>query len=381
MNSLEAYKDQCYNIGSPTPNPRKTPLSNLPRSLDSDFEFASVKSPSSSKKRLGTCEKSKIPLVASTRKRKSMSQDCTKSDSPVKKPRMMSSDEVSSFFEASMSKYMTGLSSKLDKVVEDNQAANLSMKNHVTGLEDQIKNLQASMAINQSNFESRLQALEGQVNQMQEEAMSSTNLASNSIEATITPAVEKSLLPKITNSVKKDLTSPLKSTWNAIQAEKVTEHEHSLIIFGLATSGNTLDTVIKFFVDGLKANQDTMSKVSVKSVQTLGKSEVNKPAPILVKFGHPSERNLILTHSKNLAGTRIKIEKHVPKNYQEQYKKFKNLAWKLKTMPEFDYMTQIIFDNHLLVLRYKKRDTLTEKYHWTIHSSWEPPMESHHFPT
>ena len=45
-------------------------------------------------------------------------------------------------------------------------------------------------------------------------------------------------------------------------------------------------------------------------------------------------------------------------------------------MPEFDYMTQIIFDNHLLVLRYKKKDTVTEKYHWTIHSSWEPPMES-----
>ena len=41
-----------------------------------------------------------------------------------------------------------------------------------------------------------------------------------------------------------------------------------------------------------------------------------------------------------------------------------------------DFMTQIIFDSHILVLRVKKRDTATEKFHWVIHSSFEPPMDA-----
>ena len=44
-------------------------------------------------------------------------------------------------------------------------------------------------------------------------------------------------------------------------------------------------------------------------------------------------------------------------------------------MPEMDYMTQIIFDSHVLVLRVKKRDTASEKFHWTVRKSFEPPMD------
>ena len=52
------------------------------------------------------------------------------------------------------------------------------------------------------------------------------------------------------------------------------------------------------------------------------------------------------------------------------------MAWKLKNMPEMDFMTQIIFDNHVMVLRVKRKDSASEKFHWTIHASFEPPMEA-----
>ena len=45
-------------------------------------------------------------------------------------------------------------------------------------------------------------------------------------------------------------------------------------------------------------------------------------------------------------------------------------------MPDFEFQTQIVFDGHVMVLRYRTQDTTSEKYHWTIHSSWVPPMDS-----
>ena len=40
-----------------------------------------------------------------------------------------------------------------------------------------------------------------------------------------------------------------------------------------------------------------------------------------------------------------------------------------------DYMTQIIFHSHVLVLHVKKRDTTSEKFHWTVGKSFERPMD------
>ena len=124
----------------------------------------------------------------------------------------------------------------------------------------------------------------------------------------------------------------------------------------------------------LKVSPENILKVSIKQAYKLGKGDDNKPPPFLIKFGHPSERNTILTHSKNLAGS--KVEKHIPKNYQEKHKELKNLSWKLKTMPEMVYMTQIIFDSHIMVLRVRRKDTASEKFHWINHTSFEPPMDS-----
>ena len=41
MYSLENYKNQCYNPGSPNPTPNRPPLNSLPKSIDTDsFDFS-----------------------------------------------------------------------------------------------------------------------------------------------------------------------------------------------------------------------------------------------------------------------------------------------------------------------------------------------------
>jgi len=148
-----------------------------------------------------------------------------------------------------------------------------------------------------------------------------------------------------------------------------------MIIFGLEVEGNPLEAAGRFLKEKMKVSNETLLKISLKQAYKLGKGENGKVPPFLIKFGHPQERNMILTHSKHLSGSKIRIERHIPKIYQEKFKDFKKLSWKLKTMPEMDYMTQIIFDSHVLLLRVKKKDTLDEKFHWTVHSSYTPPMD------
>ena len=84
----------------------------------------------------------------------------------------------------------------------------------------------------------------------------------------------------------------------------------------------------------------------------------------------------LLIAAKNLWGSKINIEKSVPKNYEEAFKKFKEESFKIRNMPGLEQQVQIIFDGHLMLLRTKIKDTLSEKYHYTIHSTFEPPMDT-----
>ena len=41
-----------------------------------------------------------------------------------------------------------------------------------------------------------------------------------------------------------------------------------------------------------------------------------------------------------------------------------------------NFQTQIIFDGPFMRLRYKKKDSGGERFHYVIHSSWKPPLDS-----
>ena len=69
--------------------------------------------------------------------------------------------------------------------------------------------------------------------------------------------------------------------------------------------------------DELKVTEEIISKICIREVCILGSGNGDKPPPVLIKFGHPTERNQILPFSKNLKKG-LEIDKNVPKIYQNK---------------------------------------------------------------
>ena len=343
MNTLESYKNQCYNVGSPSPNPIKSPLVKFPRKLDLDSEFefpAPLKSnPKTVKIKTKVCYK--IPTLPTPRKRRAASQEI--SSSSPKKPRIMNHDEMSKMFREEFEKQrlenqenfarhrkenqedmdktvkaavetavetavaslninsrMDGFSNKLDAISATNNETNIIVRQQMTGFQDQIRTLQSSVDDNRIKLETELVTLKGQFNLVQENAMTGiTN--KEDIKDIVIPMVD-SLVPKVSAEVKRDLLSPVKATWNAIQAEKVHEHDHSIVVFGYKIDGNTMEAAGKLLKDELKLPEDDMLKISIKQAYRLGKGANSKAPSFLIKLGHPIERNMVLSYTKNLKG-------------------------------------------------------------------------------
>ena len=174
--------------------------------------------------------------------------------------------------------------------------------------------------------------------------------------------------------VKNYVDSSSENTWKANLAQEVFNHDHGLIVHGIRVEGiddaSKKASAIKFIKEELKASEDTLAKIKIKEVIRLGTdSGVGKPPPVLIKLGHPTERNLLLPLSRNLKRG-IDIDKNIPKSYQTKHKEFKRLAWKLKTV--HDVKVQVIFDSFNLVLRYKKPDDGVTKYNWIIEKEFYP---------
>ena len=389
MYSLQSYKDQCYNIGSPSPTPPKPPLTKLPKKLELQFDFSPTKPKIVDEP---TDSKSKPAVTRIPRKRKCEIQKTPKS---TKKPKIMDREEMLEHLKAQRQEYqdnlatatatavkaamaelkidsrMNGFAKKLDDITEMNSKSNDSVKEHLSVVQDQMTNLQTSMDNTRIKFEEELVTLQGQFNNFQENALKTPVTSKDDIMEVV-----KECAPQLKDQWTKEILSPLQATWNAIQAEKVLEHDHSMIVFGYNATGNPLEAAGNFLKDHMKVPEDIMLKTSVKQAAKLGRGDASKPPPFLIKFGHPSERNMILTFSKNLTDKNIKIERQIPKNYQAQHKVFKEEQWKLKNMPGMGYKTQIVFDGHLLVLRYRSDNSTDGKTHWTVHDSWSPPMDS-----
>lgn len=122
-----------------------------------------------------------------------------------------------------------------------------------------------------------------------------------------------------------------------------------------------------FLKNVMKIPDDELLKISIKQAYKLGKGRPGGHPPIIIKFGHPSDRNHVLTFSRNISDKKISVEKDIPKSYQKEYKVFKEIAFKLRNMPDMNFQTQIIFDGPFMRLRYKKKDSGGEKFHYVIH--------------
>ena len=178
----------------------------------------------------------------------------------------------------------------------------------------------------------------------------------------------------IVEVVKNDLNvdpGVLDSVWKSTLTDKVWEAEHNLIVFNRRSFDDPEKDAKDFIEKQLQLNEESLNKIKIRRSFRLGKGRNNQHPPLLISFSHPSDRNLVLSHSKNLRGKEYRIEKDAPKLYKKMFGQFKEEAWKLRE--HFGYQTQIVFNGHLMVLQYKKKGTEDDAFHYIVHKEWYPP--------
>ena len=307
MYSFSNYKDQCYNFGSPNPSPSCPPLRNL--STVSDFDFSPIE---------GSIEHN----TAQKSKRKRDFENFPQS--PTKKQKMMTKEEMSDLLQEN-NKYVQGLLDKMDGKME----AGFST------LSTFLLSLKETMDINDIKMNNGMATLEKEFTRFQENTAEEAKLE---IQASVLPSIEAEM-PKVKEVMKKEVLEAADGAWKVSLADKIKEHEHCAIVFGLRVVSTPLEDAYNFIRNNLKVNAEDSRKFNVINATRLGRGTDQKPPGLLIKFSHPGERNFILSYSKNLKGTRMKIEKHVPKLYQNEHKLFKKTVFELSRMPGMNYQT------------------------------------------
>ena len=340
QDSLSHYKSQVYNPGSPHPSPSSEPFKVFPR----DRNFSSAK----------TDPENPLKITFSSKRKRDSSNDTNSSEespikSPSKKLKMISKEDAKEFFDGLTKQF----EEKQDKV-------NAGMINDMGTIKKELANIRSNQEKKneedkkeKDTFKEHLKSIESRLDQLES---SKSDLSS----------------PPSPNM----LNTPSDTAWKANLAKDIFLHEHGLVVHGFKLEGNDdkarVDGIKNFLRNEMKATDDILSKVRIKEVTRLGAENDSKPPPVLVKFGHPTERNSILPLSKNLRRG-ITLDKFVPKMYLQKHKEFKRHAWKLKSM--FNVQSQVIFDAHNLVVRYKKKDDGANKYNWVIAKEFHPQPE------
>ena len=278
----------------------------------------------------------------------------------AKKSRRMNKEEMREMFQTFKSEFNNEYKEDMNKHNEKTLGEIKVLHNQLTAtfLEDQAKvNSETANRIEELEFTThqRFQALEARFQRLESEAANARRTSTSTADPSSSP------------------------TWKANLAKDVFEHEHGLIIHGLrcecSSEATKVASIKAFMKDKLKASDEIVSKIRIKDITRLGADNgVGKPPPILVKLGHPTERNLLLPLSKNLKkDDGVTMDKNIPKIYQKKHKEFKRQAWKLSMI--HNVQSQVIFEGCKLVLRYKKKDDGLTQYNYTTEREWVPQPE------
>ena len=344
QSSFSNYIKEVYNPGSPNPNPKVSPLRSLPKDCISPFNSAKIDPKNPLKIVFGS--KRKNPDSDSESDSESLHSS---QPSPKKKLKMMKEEDVKAFM-----KEFRESKTESSKVLETMAAMNAKLDN----LAESQTNAALTAAKDKESSDARIKALEDKFEEFQNN----------------TQSVIKSDQYIIEEAVKNYVDNSTDDTWKANLAREVFEHEHGVIVHGVrfdfSNENTKVEAVRKFLKESLKASEELVKKIRVKEVVRLGGDNgAGKPPPILIKFGHPTERNQVLPLSVNLPRG-IDMDKNIPKKYLKKHKEFKRLAWKLKTV--HGVQTQVIFDEYNLILRYKKKDEGVSKFNYITEKEWFP---------
>ena len=341
QDSLNHYKSQVYNPGSPHPSPVLEPFKTFPK----DQSFSLTKKDPQNPLKI---------TFSAKRKRDSSSEIMASNESPTKSPakklKMLSTEDTERFFD-NLTKKFEERQDKVNAAMIDDMGA---IKSELASLRTAQEKSNEDSKKEKDNLAEHFKTIESRLDQLESSKTSSSP----------TPPS-----PNFFNTTSDN-------AWKANLAKDVFLHDHGLVIHGFKLEGNDdkarTDSIKHFFKTEMKADNDLLGKVRIKEVIRLGADNDSKPPPVLVKFGHPTERNSILPLSKNLRRG-LTLDKFVPKMYLQKHKEFKRHAWKLKSM--FNVQSQVVFEAHNLVVRYKKKDDGTNKYNWVIAKEFHPQPE------
>ena len=354
--SLFSYIKQVYNPGSPNPNPCSDPLKSF--STESSPYNAIVNSENPLK----------ITLSAIKRKRASESDlfFSPPSSPPIKRVRKMNKEEIDTMTESLLQRFISAQDKSSQEIKDSQDNLKHVLQEEMVTVRGKIDTLAKQQEVaadvakkDKEETDTRLNTMEKQITTlMNQQPSQNAQVDQGSLESAVKNYVDHSS----------------DSSWKANLAQEVFNHDHGIVVHGYRFIGSDdnakKNSVIKFLKEELKASKDMLARVKVREVVRLGADDgTGKAPPVLIKFSHPTERNLLLPLSRNLR-KEISIDKNIPKKYQAKHKEFKKLAWKLKTV--HNVKSQVIFDSFNLVLRYKKHDDGVTKYNWIIEKEYHP---------
>ena len=370
MYSLKSYSEQCYNIGSPQPSPARSPFQELPPNKESEFEFSPKPpqvTPPADLKVTQTARKQPKRKLAT-------SPDVDDSDNSAKKAKIMNKKEKQEFMDFLAEQLRISAKNITDSL-------KTTLETRMDALENQIKTISTDTKSEISNISTQLNELkentEAKLSSVQEEfselKTTVTETAKNNFEElkdTLVPLIKNEVVNEVKNELKEDFKA-IDAIWKTNLSDKVWEAEHNLLVFNYDVAKTPLDDSNEFLEKEMQVPNDTLSKLHLKRATRLGKGKNNQPPPLLLQFSHPSDRNTVISHSKNLKNKKFRVEKDVPKLYKKAHSEFKEEAWKLRE--QFGYQTNITFSGHLMILQIRSRNSNSEKFHYTNHMEYFPP--------
>ena len=279
MYSLKNYTEQCYNIGSPSPNPTRSPLKELPTSqIDSEYSF--------SPENLTRVRKDSL-------KRKIGDQDSdieSDSESVPKRVKMNKKDKA---------EFMSLISEQIAKQIKiQYEANNSTLVNTINGaLETKLATLENQIKGISDETKSELSIIKEDISKLKDKVTESTEINYEELKNKLVPVVKDDIVSAIKVDLKSE-SDAVNAVWKATLADKVWEAEHNMIIFNKAIANNPQQDVSEFLEKDMNLDNETRSKLSIRRACRLGKGRNNQPPPLLVSFSHPSERNLVLNHRK-----------------------------------------------------------------------------------
>ena len=193
MYSLNSYKEQVYNLGSPQPSPSRSPLKSLPKAKNDIIENFVFPSPAI-----------KAPQTPS-RKRKGVTSQL--SDSP-KKLKTMTPQQMQEMFSGLQSSMLKLVDEKLDtfsKKLEAQDKKTEEVNNNVSDLKETFVNFKNTMENNNKVLEEKINLMESEFVKMQDKVDNCVSKASEEVKAAVTPLIHDEIVPNLKSEIKSEV--------------------------------------------------------------------------------------------------------------------------------------------------------------------------------